>query len=134
MSLNAHDRRALARIEATLADHDPRFAASLSAFSRLADGAMPELERIRENRPPLMQTTRRGPKAGESGTHERMHWLGVVIGLSILLALIAAAIVFNHSEGTPGCARQAAVCAGRSMQWTPATPADRKGRAPHPLP
>jgi DUF3040 family protein len=108
MSLNAHDKHALDKIEERLADTDPRFAARLSAFSRLADGStMPERERIRP-----------GPKRtfGRSG---RLAWATVAGWLVISLGLIAVALIASHTDG--GCKQgQAASCASRDAN--PALP------------
>lgn len=112
MSLNARDRQALDRIEEELSGADPRFAARLSAFSRLADGeGMPARERIRPRR------QRIGPFF--LSRLSRRSTVGVV-WLAISLMLFTVAIALSHLSAGSGCAQwQGLSCAQRSVPSAP---------------
>ena len=96
--MNAHDRQALARIEETLADADPQFAARMSAFSRLTDDeAVPEREQIRGNVRHAVGLGRWGPRFGQPGARGLAYWIAVALAVAITLAVISAAI-FHPGE------------------------------------
>lgn len=131
LSLNAHDRQALAQIEEELGGDDPKFAARLSAFSRLADGeAMPERERIREARRPVMSPALCGLHPGQPGARKLMYWAAVAMAVAVTLAVISFALVSGHS-GTKGACTgwQAGACARQAAPSAPA-PSGQKGGAP----
>lgn len=119
MSLSARDRHLLAQIEEEIAGADPRFAARLSAFARLADGgAMPERERIREPRRLAARPVRGG----------LMRWIAVAMAVAVTLAVISAALVGGRTGGKGACAEwQGLVC---TRQAAPSAPAGQKDRAP----
>jgi hypothetical protein len=132
VSLNAHDRHALARIEEELAESDPRFAARLSAFARLADGgAMPERERIRESRQSVARRVLRGPcSPGCPGARRPMYWIAVAMALAVTLAVISAALVSGNTGAKGACAEwQGLVCTRQAAPSAPA-PAGQEDRAP----
>lgn len=99
MSLNARDRQTLSRIEEGLAGSDPRFAARLSAFSRLADGdGMPARERIRP----------RGQWIGPlCEPRWWLRWTGGawILWLVITVAMLTVAIVLSRSGPASQCGR-----------------------------
>lgn len=131
LSLNAHDRQALARIEEELGGGDPKFAARLSAFSRLADGeAMPERERISEARQPVIGRALCGLRPGRPGARKLMYWAAVAMAISITLAVISFALVSGHS-GTKGACTgwQGGACARQAAPSAPA-PSGQEGHAP----
>lgn len=111
MSLSAHDRHELDLIEEALAGTDPRFAAKLSAFSRLADGeAMPERERIRAQRQHAAGRAWAGARRGHRGMPAG-GWITIAAWLLISLALVSAALAFGHPGSTAECAQwQGLVC------------------------
>jgi hypothetical protein len=115
LSLSAHDRQALDRIEEALASADPPFAARLSAFSQLADGTvMPERERL----------SGRG-RAGGRGKHGLILWVVVLMWVSISLALILVAIALSSTAPQSGCtAGQTSACVRRAV---PSAPSSRPG-------
>lgn len=120
MSLSAHDQRVLAQIEEAVAGNDPRFAASISAFGRLADGVMPERERIRPCQWPPAEPGRR-----RLDRNKLMYWLAVAMAVSITIAVIAFALASGHAGTRETCAKwQAGVCV---QQIPPPVPA---GHAP----
>ena len=129
MSLNAHDRQALAQIEETLSAADPRFAAELSAFSRLVDGgSMPESERIRGVRLPAVYRRTRRPGASRPGTHRLLSWIVVALWLSIALALISAAIVLGGKGPKTECTEwQVGVCSKGTGHSAPPGPSGQSG-------
>src|SRR5215472_5441761 len=105
MSLNARDKQALDRIEEEVACSDPRFAARLSAFSRLADGwTMPDRERIRPD----------GQRPGRRMTRRGLAWATAVVWLVTSLGLIAVALITSHAGGSAPCTQwQTTACASR---------------------
>lgn len=119
VSLSAHDRRALDLIGEGIAASDPRLAAMLSAFSRLADGeAMPGRERIRARgwRPPG-EASKDMLAAGQGGRRSRMtvQRLVVLAWLGISLVLIAIALVTSHAGAAASCASPASHVCGNHM-------------------
>lgn len=124
LSLNAHDRHELSLIEEALAGTDPRFAAKLSAFSRLANGeAMPERERIRAGRQHPAGRAVRGLRPGQPGT---LRWISVAVWLLISIALLSTALALGDTGTSAPCARwQGLVC---TRQRTPRVPRVRPGR------
>lgn len=126
VSLNAHDRRALDLIEEELAGSDPRFAAKLSAFTRLTEGGeMPARERIRSRR-------RRGPgwalRAPRPGSHGRPRWslyrTMLAVWLSVSLAMILIALGLSHAGTTAACSQwRGLVCVSRTAPSAPPAPA-----------
>jgi hypothetical protein len=126
VSLSAHDKEALDLIAEGLAGSDPRFAAKLSAFSRLTDGGeMPVREQIQAaGRPSAF----RGPLLRASGPARRtrprqtFYRVTVAVWLLISVAMVSVALVFSHS-GTTACARgQDSGCASRSAPSAPSAP------------
>lgn len=128
MSLNAHDRQVLALIEEELAGADPRFAAKLSAFSRLAEGAMPERERIRGRRrrpvgaPSVGAPSPAGPsvcglRPGRQASYKFIYWIAVAMALSVSLAMIYFALISGHARGKP---RAIGSTVRRTALWAPA--------------
>lgn len=134
LSLNAHDKQALARIEDALASADPDFAARLSAFSRLADaGAMPERERIRGDKPGAVPRAVRTLSAGGQGSRGLIRWIAVAMWVSISLALISIAIVLGHAGPHTGCPLwQTAVCARPATHPAPPGRSDQRNRPSSP--
>lgn len=131
MSLNAHDRRALTRIEEALADADPRFVARVAAFSRLTDDeALPERERIREARRPGIDQALRCLRPGQPGAHKLMYWIAVAMAVCITLALICSAPVIGHGDTEGGCAQWQAVTCVRQAPPSAPVPSGHKGHAP----
>ncbi|HEX6448524.1 MAG TPA: DUF3040 domain-containing protein [Trebonia sp.] len=140
MSLSAHDKEALDLIAEGLAASDPRFAAKLSAFTKLTDGGeMPARERIRAaTRPtafrgPLMRGSRPG---GRTRPRRPLYWITVAVWLLISATMISLALILSHS-GAPACARgQGTGCANRSVPAAPSrsvpsapsVPADQNGQ------
>lgn len=123
MTLNAHDRRVLAQIEEAVAGNDPRFAASLSAFDRLADGGvMPERERIRPGTRSADRPGRRRPPFRRPEMNKLMYWIAVAMAVSITLAVIVFVLVNGHSGGKEACAAwQAGICVKQSAPSVPAS-------------
>ncbi|HEY5019320.1 MAG TPA: DUF3040 domain-containing protein [Streptosporangiaceae bacterium] len=132
MSLNGHDRQALAKIEETLADTDPQFAARLSAFARLADGgAMPERERIRRDRQRGTGSALCGLRPGQPGARRLMYWIAVAMAVAITLAVISAALASGHGGTKGACAEwQGLACARQAAPSAPPAPAGQNGSAP----
>lgn len=117
LSLNAHDRQVLALIEEELAGADPRFVAKLSAFSRLAEGAMPERERIRVRRRPYVE----GPSIcglppGRQASYKVFYLIAVAMALTVSLAMISFALISGHAKGKP---RSAGSAVKRTALWAP---------------
>jgi Protein of unknown function (DUF3040) len=121
LSLNAHDRHALAQIEEALADADPKFAAKLSSFARLADaGSMPERERIGEARRPVFGSSICGMRPGQPGAHKLIYLIIVATAVALTVAMISFALV-SHPSGKGGCAGwQTAACAKQATTTAPA--------------
>lgn len=132
VSLNAHDRQALAQIEEALACTDPKFTARLSAFSRLADGGeMPERERIRGGRQRGTGSALCGPRPVQPGAHRLMYWIAVAVAVAITLAVISAALVSGQAGTKGACAQwQGLTCVRRAVPATPPAPAGQQGSAP----
>ncbi|MGH3165906.1 MAG: DUF3040 domain-containing protein [Trebonia sp.] len=130
MSLNAHDKQALARIEDALASADPQFAARLSAFSRLADaGVMPERERIRGDRLRAVAGAILAMGTGGRETRGLIRWIAVAMWVSISLALISIAIVLGHAGPQTGCpVWQTAACARPSTHSAPPAHSAQRSR------
>ena len=132
LSLNAHDRQVLALIEEELAGADPRFAAKLSAFSRLTEGAMPERERIRgRRRRPVGAPSAGGPsvcglRPGRQASYKFVYWIAVAMALSVSLAMIYFALISGHARGKP---RAIGSTVKRTALWAPAH-SDQYGRIP----
>jgi hypothetical protein len=132
VSLSARDRQALDLIEEGLAGADPRFAAKLSAFSRLTDGGeMPARERIQADTRP---TTLRGlpPHGLRPGRRKRPRrpstGAAVTVLLLISLAVISVALVLGHSGAAAACPRHSgAGCANRAVPSAPRVPAGQTG-------
>ncbi|MGH3282091.1 MAG: DUF3040 domain-containing protein [Trebonia sp.] len=132
MSLNAHDRHALAQIEEDLVGGDPKFAAKLSGFSRLADGEeMPESERIRQARRHVVGPALRGLRPGRPGAPRLMYWIAVAMAVALTLAVICFALVLGNTGGKAACTGwQVGACARRSAPSAPAVPSGHKDRVP----
>jgi hypothetical protein len=133
VSLNAHDKQALAQIEEALADTDPQFTARLSAFSRLAaDEAMPERERIRGDRQHAIGSALCRLRPGQPGARRLMYyWTAVAMAVAITLAVICAALVSGHAGSGGACTeRQGLVCVRQAAPSAPPAPSGRKGGAP----
>lgn len=131
MSLNAHDRQALAQIEEELGGGDPKFAARLLAFSRLADGeAMPESEQIPGARRPAIGPALRGLRPGQPGARRLMYWAAVALVVAVTLAVISFALASGQG-GTRGVCTgwPAGSCARQAAPSAPA-PSGQKGLAP----
>jgi hypothetical protein len=130
VSLNPRDRHALAQIEERLADADPRFAARLSAFARLADGGvMPERERIRESRRPVAGRLLRGRRApGRPGARRPMYWIAVALATAVTIAGIAAALVSGNTGTKGACANWQGLACTRQVTPPAPGPAGEKGR------
>lgn len=101
MSLNARDRHALGRIEEDLTRSDPRFAARMTAFSRLTeDEEMPAREQIRP-----FSRSRRSPCSRRTLCSRRaLCWTAGIVWLVISLAMLAVALILSHASTTTGCA------------------------------
>lgn len=133
MSLNAHDRHALDLIEEGLADSDPRFAAKLSAFSRLTDdGEMPARERIGAGRLHSPGLAVRGLLSGGPARQRRVLYVtAIAVWLSISVMLISVALVLSHSGSATACTEwRGTACAGRATPTAPPVPAGHKHGAP----
>lgn len=132
MSLSAHDRQALARIEETLADADPQFAARMSAFSRLAgDKAVPERERICGSMWRAIGSGRWGLRFSQSGARKVSYWIAVAVAVAITLAVISAALVSGHADTKDTCAeRHDVACAGQATPSAPHALSGQKGSVP----
>jgi hypothetical protein len=106
VSLSAHDRRALDLIGESLAGSDPRLAAMMSAFSRLADGeAMPGRERIQADRHLAGQAIPAALAALPGRCWRRMaaqRWV-TLTWLVISLVLITLALVASHTGSSAAC-------------------------------
>lgn len=127
LSLNAHDRQVLALIEEELAGADPRFVAKMSAFSRLAEGAMPERERICVRRRPYVA----GPSIcglppGRRASYKVFYWIAVAMALTVSLAMLYFALISGHAKGKP---RSTGSPVKRTALWAP-THSDRYDRIP----
>lgn len=135
MSLNAHERHALARIEEELAGADPRFAATLSAFSRMADGeAMPERERIREARRSVMGPAVCGVRPGQPGSYKLVYWAAVAVAVCLTIAVISFALVSGHTGSSGACTEwQTGVCVRQTQPSSP-THSSQKGGSPSLIP
>lgn len=128
MSLNAHDRHALAQIEEELAGGDPKFAAKLSAFSRLADGeAMPESERIRQARRRVTVPAFRGLRRGQPGRPRLLlYWIVVALAVAVTLAVIGVSLVFGNTGSKGACTGwQTGAC--RTAHSAPPAPSGHHG-------
>lgn len=132
MSLNGHDRQALAKIEETLACTDPQFAARLSAFARLADeGAMPEREQITGDRRRGTGSAQRSLRRGQPGARRLMYWIAVAMAVAITLAVICAVLVSGHPGSTGACTEwQALACTRPAAPLAAPAPAGQNGSAP----
>lgn len=132
MSLNGHDRQALAKIEETLAGTDPQFAARLSAFARLADeGAMPEREQISEDRRRGTGSAQRSLRPGQPGARKLMCWIAAAVAVAITLAVICVVLGSGHPGSTGACTEwQGLACARPAAPSAPPAPAGQNGRAP----
>lgn len=121
LSLNAHDRHVLALIEEELAGADPRFVAKMSAFSRLAEGAMPERERIRvrRRRPYVAGPSICGLPPGRQASYKVFYWIAVAMALTVSLAMIYFALISGHAKGKP---RTAGNAVRRTALWAPTHP------------
>jgi len=91
MSLNEPERQALGWIEDGLAGSDPRLAAMLTIFSRLAAGEeMPAREKIRARRGrPAAHRPRRARRHPRLGVQQAMVLLWVVISAGLLAVALA---------------------------------------------
>lgn len=132
VSLSARDKEALDLIEEGLAGSDPRFAAKLSAFSRLTDGGeMPARERIRAaGRPSAFRglLLRDSDSGRRTRPRRSFYWVTLIVWLLISAAMVSVALVLSHS-GPPACARgQGTGCANRSVPSAPRVPAGHKGQ------
>jgi hypothetical protein len=127
MSLTQPETQALGCIADGLAGSDPRLAAMLTIFSRLAAGEeMPvrEKTRARRGRPAAHRPrrTRRHPRRGIAfpharRLHARLGWQQamLVLGAVIAAALLTAALVLSAS-GPTTCARpMGTACASPSI-------------------
>jgi hypothetical protein len=114
VSMSAHDRNELGAIEEELAASEPKLAAMLSTFSRLAAGeAMPGRERIEAGQPPTviqsafgLAPRRPGPLRREASSSTRRHRLAgwvVVVWLAMSFALIAIAVALNQTGARASC-------------------------------
>ena len=132
VSLSAHDRQALARIEETLADADSQFAARMSAFSRLADDkAVPERERICGSIRRAIGSGCWSLRSSQSGARKVSCWIAVAIAVAITLAVISAALVSGHADTKDTCAeRHDVACAGQATPSAPHALSGQKGSVP----
>lgn len=135
MSLNAHDRQALARIEEELEDADPQFAANLSAFWRLADGeAMPEREEIHGTRRPVIVPALCVRRPGRPRARLLVYAIAIAMAVSITLAVISVALVTGRGGGKDACPQWGAIaCVKQTMPSAPA-PSGHNTHAPSLLP
>lgn len=133
VSLSARDRQALEEIEEELGGSDPRFAAKLSAFSRLTDdGEMPARERIRAGRRRAAGRALLFPVGGERPRRSVFMWISVTIWLVISAALLSVALVLSHTAGTASCAQwKGLLCVHRVV---PSAPASHTGHSSSPVP
>jgi hypothetical protein len=135
LSLNAHDRQVLALIEEELAGADPRFAAKLSAFSRLTEGTMPEREQIRGRRRPSADRPSANPSSicglppGRQASYKLFYWIAVAMALSVSLAIIYFALISGHAKAKP---RAVGSAVRRTALWGPPQ-SGRYDRIPSPL-
>jgi hypothetical protein len=131
VSLNAHDRQALAQIAEALASTDPRFAATMSALSRLAvGGAMPERERISEPERPVMRPVL-GLRPGQPGARRWTYWIAVAMAVAVTLAMISTALVRGSTGGSGACAQwEGLACVRQAAHSTPPAPSGRGARDP----
>jgi hypothetical protein len=108
MSLNETDAQALGSIEHGLVGSDPRLAAMLNIFSRLAAGEeMPAGEKIRMRRGRLAGRPRRARPHPRRGTalpqarrlYARLDWRQAMLLLWVVISagLIATALILNTS-------------------------------------
>lgn len=132
VSLSADDRRALGLIEEEIAASDPRLAAMLSVFNRLADGeAMPGSERIRARRQHGTGESFQATLAARPGTSWRrvgtQRWV-LLTWLAVALLLVTLALVASHTGSATSCtARTVAACGNQ-------TPAHRQSQPVHESP
>jgi hypothetical protein len=124
LSLNAHDRQALARIEEALAGADPQLAAKLSSFSRLVDdGEMPERERIRQARRSVMSPADGGRRLRQPGAYRVVYWVAMAVAMCLTLAGVSFALASGHPNSKGACAGwQVGTCAKQ------AAPSGSKGQ------
>jgi hypothetical protein len=132
MSLNVRERHSLRAIEARLTRADPRLAAKLGMFARLAAGErMPARERVRPGwrlsarRPPgpgllaPRQPGNREPGGRQPGLRDlacrpirRMGWQRAVLLLWLIttLAMTATGLALSHAGGGWTCAPPWTAC------------------------
>jgi hypothetical protein len=125
VSLSARDRQALDLIAEDLAASDPRFAAKLSAFSKLTDGGeMPARERILAGRPAPIRglLVRDSRSEGRTRPRRPLYLVTLVIWLVISVALISVALVLSHSGTAAACARGGATGCAKANRPVPSAP------------
>ena len=114
MTSHAHapgwEHRALDSIESALGDSDPKLAALLAMFGRLASSEeMPGHEKIRSplRHPPHRRRRPRTP-------HRRLgpQRAAVLIWLLASVALITVAAILSHGGGPPSCPHAVGICGG----------------------
>lgn len=129
MSLNAHDRQALAQIEEELAGADPQLAAELASFARSADGmGMPERERIRGSRRSVIGRAIRLLRLGQSDAYKAVYWIFLATAVSVVLAAISFALVSRHPSSGGACPGwQVGTCAKQVAPSAP-VPSGHKDR------
>ena len=97
MSLSAWEQQALDSITERLAGSDPKLAALLTGFTRLASGEeMPLRERIRAGK-----EVRRA--AGRVSGRLGLQWAAVLLSLLIAVTVIAVTLALNHGRSQGSC-------------------------------
>jgi len=114
MSPGGWERQALDSIESTLGDADPKLAALLDTFSRLASSEqMPLHEKVRSalRHPPHRRRPR--PRRGKALSRRRgPPRAAVLIWLLASVTLITAAVILSHGGGPAPCPRAWGICGG----------------------
>jgi hypothetical protein len=96
LSLNGREQQALDSITGRLAGSDPRLAAMLTGFTRLASGEeMPPHERIRAGNE-ARRTAGPGRRLG-------LQWAAVLLSLLTAIAVIAVTLALNHGRKPGTC-------------------------------
>jgi hypothetical protein len=109
VGLSTHERRVRGRIGESLAGSDPRLAAMLSTFDRLADGeAMPGRERVHAGRRPAGQEFRAVMSPAPGRCWRQMaarRWIVLTwLVMSLGLIALALALAASHAGSSTPCA------------------------------
>ncbi len=127
MSLSGWEQQALDSIKDGLASSDPRLAARLNIFTRLASGEeMPAREKLpagpRRSRPGPRRRRRGDARGHAQQVHQRtgLHRIMPLLWLVITAALIVVALVCNRVGSHGGCTTpRATSCPGATSAADP---------------